>query len=164
MWCEYDYVIAGHVYATTSKPGGKPLGLSGFQEIALVSSVPVIAIGGIAAERVAEVLAVGATGIAVMSGINDREDPERAAAAYRRALEAFPMTNLKSDQIEVTINGKPAFVSDGISVADYLKQRNHHQRMVVVELNGSIIRKESFESASIHAGDKLEIVHFVGGG
>ncbi|MEZ4500540.1 MAG: thiamine phosphate synthase [Thermomicrobiales bacterium] len=75
-----DYVIAGHVYETGSKDGLSPLGLHGLRSIVAASPVPVLAIGGISAERVADVFAAGVTsGIAVMSGIGSVEDPQAAA-------------------------------------------------------------------------------------
>jgi thiamine biosynthesis protein ThiS len=66
--------------------------------------------------------------------------------------------------ISLTINGKPAEIPRGSTVLDYLKSRGHHERLVVVELNGTILPRTSFGEAFLSAGDKVEIVHFVGGG
>jgi thiamine-phosphate pyrophosphorylase len=82
-----DYVLAGHVYPTPSKPGRTPLGLAGLAEIVAAAPCPVIAIGGITAERVAEVIRTGAAGVAVIGAIAAAADPRAAAATLRRALD-----------------------------------------------------------------------------
>lgn len=82
-----DFAVAGHVFETASKPGRPPIGPSGLCEIVAVSPVPIVAIGGIAPERVGAVLSAGAVGIAVMSAINDAEDPESAARAFYATIE-----------------------------------------------------------------------------
>lgn len=82
-----DRLIFGHVYATGSKPGLPPRGISALAQITQAVAVPVIAIGGIQPDRVPEVIRAGAAGIAIMSGILDAADPYEAAYAYKQALE-----------------------------------------------------------------------------
>lgn len=67
-------------------------------------------------------------------------------------------------EISVMINGKEASLPPGMTVASYLSLRELNDRLVVVELNGEIIRRTEFPSVTISAGDQIEIVHFVGGG
>jgi thiamine biosynthesis protein ThiS len=157
-----DFVIAGHVYPTASKPGLAPIGLDGLATIVAASPVPVVAIGGIRPDSVRDVLDCGAAGVAVLSAINNAADPETATRPFRRALEEWMSVN--QEQITVTINGKEATLAAGKTVLDFLSERGHHDRLVVVELNGQILRKNSFPSTKISAGDRIEIVHFVGGG
>jgi thiamine-phosphate pyrophosphorylase len=77
-----DYAIAGPAFETASKPGyGPEIGRKGLAEIARAARVPVIAIGGINAARVAEVLAAGPAGIAVMGGVMRATDPGQAMKA-----------------------------------------------------------------------------------
>lgn len=85
-----DYVTFGHVYPTSSKPGLPPRGVRGLSEIVESVGVPVLAIGGIDASNVREVLATGAAGIAVISTILAAEDPESAARELRRAVDDSP--------------------------------------------------------------------------
>jgi thiamine-phosphate pyrophosphorylase len=61
-----DYLIAGTVFRTPSKPDpSRPLiGLDGLAEIVQAVAVPVLAIGGITAGQVDEVVATGAAGVA----------------------------------------------------------------------------------------------------
>ena len=85
-----DYLGVGPVYGTVSKQNPAPeLGLDALARIARESPVPIIAIGNITPERVPEVLAAGAHGIAVLSGVACAADPVRAAARYREAIERF---------------------------------------------------------------------------
>jgi len=90
-----DYVIAGPVFETVSKPGyGPELGTEGLAGIVQACKAPVIAIGGIAAENVLECRAAGATGIAVMGGVMRAKNPAGAVmqllAALNRPLQPRP--------------------------------------------------------------------------
>jgi thiamine-phosphate pyrophosphorylase len=83
----FDYAIAGPAYDTVSKPGYGPfLGAIGIQAICQAAPVPVVAIGGITAEAVAEIRAAGAAGIAVMGGVMRAARP---AAEVQRLLAAL---------------------------------------------------------------------------
>jgi len=81
-----DYVFLGTIYASASHPGLAPAGPELVAAVASRSRVPVIAIGGITPERVAEVLVRGATGVAVITGIWHTSAPLRAARSYLTAL------------------------------------------------------------------------------
>ncbi len=86
---EPDYLVAGPVYPTTSKPGHAGIGLDGLRRIvACAGGRPVLAIGGSAPERVRELLAAGAYGVSVRSGITAAPDP---AASVRAFLDALPV-------------------------------------------------------------------------
>jgi thiamine-phosphate pyrophosphorylase len=77
-----DYAIAGPAFETPSKPGyGPEIGRKGLAEIARAARVPVLAIGGINAARVAEVLAAGPAGVAVMGGVMTSADPGQTMKA-----------------------------------------------------------------------------------
>ncbi len=77
-----DYAIAGPAFETASKPGyGPEIGRKGLTEIARAARVPVLAIGGINVARVAEVLAAGPAGVAVMGGVMRAADPGQAMRA-----------------------------------------------------------------------------------
>jgi thiamine-phosphate pyrophosphorylase len=82
-----DYAIAGPVFETASKPGyGPALGPAGLRVIAATSRVPVIAIGGITPERIAEIMAAGAAGVAVMGSVMRVRDPGDEMSALLAAL------------------------------------------------------------------------------
>lgn len=75
-----DFITCSPIYYTPSKaPYGEPLGPARLAEICAETGIPVFALGGISRERVAEVLACGASGVALISAILAAADPERAA-------------------------------------------------------------------------------------
>jgi len=80
-----DYLVVGPVFATATHPGRSPLGLAKLQQIAAAAGeIPVIAIGGITADRVREVRSSGAYGVAAIRAFWDDAEP---AAAARRMRE-----------------------------------------------------------------------------
>lgn len=81
-----EYVLAGPIYKSKSKSDTKPSGSSLISDITGDSSLPVLAVGGITAEKVPEVIEAGAAGIAVVSAIADADDPKAAAAELTAAL------------------------------------------------------------------------------
>ncbi|MCL2300803.1 MAG: thiamine phosphate synthase [Firmicutes bacterium] len=62
-----DFVIAGHIFATGSKPGVPPRGLGFLREVCGSVRIPVFAIGGITVENAQPCLGAGAAGICRMS-------------------------------------------------------------------------------------------------
>ena len=72
-------VTFGNVFATPSHPGAPGRGLAALRALVAAVGVPVIAIGGVNAARVGEVLATGAAGVAVISAILEADDPRSAA-------------------------------------------------------------------------------------
>jgi thiamine-phosphate pyrophosphorylase len=83
-----DYLGVGAVYRTSSKetaPEETEIGLDRVAAIRDAVSVPVVGIGGVTAERAADVVAAGADGIAVITEITRASDPE---AATRRLADA----------------------------------------------------------------------------
>jgi thiamine-phosphate pyrophosphorylase len=81
-----DYIGVGPVHATPTKAGRPAVGLELVRYAARRARQPWFAIGGIDETNVREVVAAGATRVAVLRAIADAEDPERAAAALRSAL------------------------------------------------------------------------------
>ena len=79
-----DYLVVGPVFATASHPGRSPLGLVQLRQIvAAAGEVPVIAIGGITAERVRAVRSSGAFGVAAIRALWDDAEPAVAARRMR---------------------------------------------------------------------------------
>lgn len=66
--------------------------------------------------------------------------------------------------LRIEVNGESRNVADGHSVADLLRDLALDGRLVVVELNRQIIRRNEIEDVALRDGDRVEIVHFVGGG
>jgi len=66
--------------------------------------------------------------------------------------------------LRVEVNGRERDVLDGRTVGGLLEDLDLDGRLVVVELNRQIIRRTEIEAVSLRDGDRVEIVHFVGGG
>jgi sulfur carrier protein len=66
--------------------------------------------------------------------------------------------------MELVINGESHNAPDGCSMLDVLASLQVPPDRVAIEYNGLILSKEAWPSTLLKAGDKLEIVHFVGGG
>ena len=66
--------------------------------------------------------------------------------------------------MELTINGHPKDVPDGLSVRALIEHLGLGAGPVAVELNRTIVPRAEHASRELHAGDIVEIVHFVGGG
>lgn len=81
-----DYISVGPVWETPTKEGRPAVGLEILTYAAENAAVPFFAIGGIDVARVQEVLATGATRIAVVRVLRDAPDPGEAARALSAAL------------------------------------------------------------------------------
>lgn len=81
-----DFLLAGHVFATPSKEGQPGRGLDWLAEIAQAVRIPVIALGGITADRVADVMSAGVHGVAVGRELLTARDPEETAGAIRNRI------------------------------------------------------------------------------
>ncbi|MZP31436.1 thiamine phosphate synthase [Heliobacterium undosum] len=76
-----DYFLFGNVFETACKPGKAAAGLDALSESVRRSPVPVIAIGGITADKAPLIGQSGAAGVAIMSAIMTAADPVAAARA-----------------------------------------------------------------------------------
>ena len=65
--------------------------------------------------------------------------------------------------MQITVNGE-AIGIDTMSVLQYLQLISIDPRRVAVELNLDILPKTAYDTTLLSEGDRLEIVHFVGGG
>jgi thiamine-phosphate pyrophosphorylase len=85
-----DYLGVGPIYATGSKPDhAAPIGVEGFAEIASLTSLPCLAIGGVTERDAAAIKRAGGAGLAVISAISRAPDMETATRtllnAWRKA-------------------------------------------------------------------------------
>jgi thiamine-phosphate pyrophosphorylase len=84
-----DYVGIGPVFGTGSKSdAGIAIGVDRFAELARRCGLPAVAIGGVTVENASAVMAIGASGIAVISALFSSVDPSLAARALRSAQDA----------------------------------------------------------------------------
>ena len=66
--------------------------------------------------------------------------------------------------VPITLNGDPAEVDPGITLAALLERLGIEPRRVVVEHNRRVLRAGEYAGAVLDAGDEVEIVQLVGGG
>ncbi|MDE2944409.1 MAG: sulfur carrier protein ThiS [Gemmatimonadota bacterium] len=66
--------------------------------------------------------------------------------------------------MQIRVNGRERDIPAGTSVAALLRDLGLDGRTLVVELNRRIVRPPEVESVRLEAGDRVELVHFVGGG
>lgn len=86
-----DYIGVGGVFLTSTKENNLTIGLEGLREVCMASPLPVVAIGGISAGNVADVLELRAprlSGVAVVSALFDQPDVAAATRQLRDAVAA----------------------------------------------------------------------------
>ncbi len=66
--------------------------------------------------------------------------------------------------MNITLNGDPRAIPDGLSVDGLLRHLGIESKKVAVERNLEIVPKSTFQTTAVAEGDRLEIVHFIGGG
>ena len=65
---------------------------------------------------------------------------------------------------KIQLNGKKVLIKTNFSIFDLLKKHKLLNKKVAVELNGIIISKLNLKKNYLKNNDKVEIVHFIGGG
>ena len=66
--------------------------------------------------------------------------------------------------IRLTVNGKPREIEAPVTLRAFLQAHNINPRLIAVEYNGEIVRRDDYDAVQLEGGDRLEIVHMVGGG
>ena len=66
--------------------------------------------------------------------------------------------------MDLVVNGEPRAVPEGCTAAELLAQLQVPPERVVVEVNLTILKRAQLPQTTLCAGDRVEIVHFVGGG
>jgi len=70
----------------------------------------------------------------------------------------------KIKKIKIKINGKFLTISENLALSIFLKQLKIPLKKVAIELNLEIIDKNKINKIKLKEHDKIEIVHFIGGG
>ena len=66
--------------------------------------------------------------------------------------------------MDIKLNGQPRQVDSTSTLASLLRDEGLAERRVAIELNGEIIPRGRHASQMLHEGDRVEIVHALGGG
>ena len=70
----------------------------------------------------------------------------------------------KKNKIKIIVNGKQMTVILKFSLKNLIKKLKIPIKKVAVELNREIVNKKNINKIFLKTGDKIEIVHFIGGG
>jgi sulfur carrier protein len=70
----------------------------------------------------------------------------------------------KIKKIKIKINGKFSTINENLSLSIFLKELKIPLKKVAIELNQEIIDKNNLRTIKLKNNDKIEIVHFIGGG
>ena len=65
---------------------------------------------------------------------------------------------------KIQLNGKKTVISSKMTIYDLLKKFNLINKKIAIEHNGTIIPKLNYKKKKLKDKDKLEVVHFIGGG
>jgi sulfur carrier protein len=81
------------------------------------------------------------------------------------AIEMSDNTGVEEGSIiEITVNGEPYRIAEESTVIDLVNALALAAERLAIELNLSILPRAAWDETKLKAGDRLEIVHFVGGG
>ncbi|HEX9545220.1 MAG TPA: sulfur carrier protein ThiS [Pyrinomonadaceae bacterium] len=67
-------------------------------------------------------------------------------------------------ELRVQINGEIRNVADHSTLSDLVDELSLAPARIAVELNGEVVRRNKWTETVLSEGDRLEVVHFVGGG
>jgi sulfur carrier protein len=72
------------------------------------------------------------------------------------------MNNLNVAKIQ--LNGDPFEINNGSNLNQLLNKLKIQKNKVAIEVNGEIVEKKKYQNLILNKNDKVEIVHFIGGG
>ncbi len=151
-----DYIAAGPVRATPTKPESVEVGFQQVTAAAQVSRVPVVAIGGL--DEGASAIEAGADMVAVVRAVCAAPDPRQAAQRLRREAEAATSWRW------IRLNGESRKSPPGETLLELLARLGVERSGVAVEVDGRIVPREHLATEVVCEGAVVEVVHFVGGG
>ncbi|MBB6669723.1 thiamine phosphate synthase [Cohnella nanjingensis] len=162
-----DYIGAGPVYPTGTKPDRPAATLSYISEAARAVRIPFFAIGGIHPGNAEDVLAAGASRLCAVSAVVGSPDPEEACRRLRgyidRRQASRPPSPSAAARARLTVNGR-AVETPAATLLELAAEYRLADRRVVAERNGEVVPRASWPDVPVREGDRIEFVHFVGGG
>ena len=70
----------------------------------------------------------------------------------------------KIKKIKIKLNGKVRIINENFKIIDLIKRLKIPVKKVAIELNHEILDKKKLSNTYLKKNDKIEIVHFIGGG
>ncbi len=74
------------------------------------------------------------------------------------------MKKIKKIKIKIKLNGKARIINENLKIIDLIKRLKIPVKKVAIELNHEILDKKKLNNIYLKKNDKIEIVHFIGGG
>jgi sulfur carrier protein len=69
------------------------------------------------------------------------------------------------DNMNITVNNNPEkFNTDKCTVNELLRMKNYTFKMLIIKINGRLIKKEEYDTALITDGDNVIVLHLISGG
>ena len=69
-----------------------------------------------------------------------------------------------SNVAKIQLNGDPFEINNGTNLDELLNKLKIQKNKVAIEVNGEIVQKDKYQNMFLKKDDKVEIVHFIGGG
>ena len=67
--------------------------------------------------------------------------------------------------MNISLNNRPeSFEQDVLTISEILKLKNFTFKMMVVKINGKLIKKDRYAEAEVRDGDDVQIIHMISGG
>ena len=64
----------------------------------------------------------------------------------------------------ITVNGEPLEYTEGMTIADILRIRNFIFRMLVVQVNGKLVKRPDYASTTVPDRADVQVIHLISGG
>ena len=61
-------------------------------------------------------------------------------------------------------NNAEEFMENSLTVNELLQRKNFTFKMLVIKINGRLIKKTEYPTATIHEGDEVQVLHLISGG
>jgi sulfur carrier protein len=68
------------------------------------------------------------------------------------------------DKGTITVNGSTVDWEPGLTITSLLRKMNFTFRMLVIKLNGTLVKKEHYETTVIPSGADVAVIHLISGG
>ena len=161
-----DYIGVGPVFETPTKPGRPAVTVRLIGNAALTIRIPFVAIGGITLDNASDVLAAGASRLCAVRAITDSAEPELVCRRFRQLIErSSKQQETHRLPINIELNGK-RMETLASSVNELLLQleQQHKLKHLIVEFDGDILPRASWEEQMLKNDSRIELIQFVGGG
>ena len=66
--------------------------------------------------------------------------------------------------MNITLNGQPRALPDGATAGQIIEVLGLAGRRLAMEVNGELVPRSRFDGHALHEGDRVEVVHAIGGG